>query len=259
MKQSARSETTQFDPGAAAGTRARNTGMPEKKEFSIKAGVVVFVGLIGIFRPDALAAFFTFPPAGPVKVYHLLWALAVFILIKRMIPRYNKKISSRKIFGRFYEEADRITPVRDEQLRRLKALADRGALKSAFYWLLLLADMLLWRTVGMFNDTWIYITVLFFVFMDQFCVSVVCPFKLLAKGKCCSTCRINNWGYIMAFSPLVFIPSFWTWSILAMSIIVVFQWEYLYWRHPRRFFETHNAALMCRNCAVECTERRKLH
>lgn len=259
MNESARSRTAGRKPGAAVGRRDQRKGMPGKKEFWIKASVVVFVGLIGIFRPDVLAAFFTFPPAGPVRVYHILWALTVFILIKRMIPRYNKKISSLKIFARFYDEADRISTARDEQMHRLKAMADRGALKSAFYWLLLLADMLLWRTVGMFNDTWIYITVLFFVFMDQFCVSVACPFKWLAGGKCCSTCRINNWGYLMAFSPLVFIPSFWTWSIIAVSIIVVIQWEYLYWRHPRRFFETHNAALMCRNCVVECTGRRKLH
>jgi hypothetical protein len=233
--------------------------MPGKKEFWVKTGVLVFVGLIGIFRPDVLASFFTFPGTGPVRAYHVLWAFTVFILIKRMIPRYNKKISSRKIFGDFYDPAEGITPKRDEKLIRLKAMADRGALKSAFYWLLLLADMALWRMVGMFNDTWIYITVLFFVFMDQFCVSVFCPFKWLARGKCCSTCRINNWGYIMAFSPLIFIPSFWTWSIIALSIVVVIQWEYLYYRHPERFFETHNAALMCRNCVLECTGTRKLN
>ena len=231
--------------------------MPGKKGFWIKAGMVFFIGLIGIFRPDVLASFFTFPLSSPVKVYHILWALVIFILLKRMIPRFNKKISSRKIFGGFYDEADGISPKRGEQMRRIKAMADRGALKSAFYWSLLLADMALWRMVGMFNDTWIYITVLFFVFMDQFCVSVFCPFKWLAKSKCCSTCRINNWGYIMAFSPLVFIPAFWTWSIVAISIIVVIQWEYLYHRHPQRFFETHNTALMCRNCVVECTGARK--
>jgi hypothetical protein len=234
------------------------TGMPGRRGFYVKAGLVVAVGLIAIFRPDVLRAFFTFALLGPVKVYHVLWALTVFILVKRMVPRFNKKISSQKIFGRFYRQAESITPRRDEQLRSLKARTDRGALKSAFYWLLLLGDIALWRMVGMLSDTWIYIIVLFFVFMDQFCVSVFCPFKWLAGGKCCSTCRINNWGYLMAFSPLVFIESFWTWSIVSLSIIVVIQWEYLYHRFPERFYETHNAALMCRNCAVECTGHRKL-
>jgi hypothetical protein len=228
------------------------------RAFWIKAALVVAVGLIAIFRPDVPPAFFTFPLVGPAKVYHVLWALTVFILVKRMIPRFNKKISSRKIFGRFYQKAGNITPRRDEQLHSLKARTDRGALKSAFYWLLLLADIALWRMVGMLSDTWICIIVLFFIFMDQFCVTVFCPFKWLAGGKCCSTCRINNWGYLMAFSPLVFIQSFWSWSIVALSIIVVIQWEYLYHRFPERFYETHNAALMCRNCTVECTGHRKL-
>jgi len=232
--------------------------MAGTRELWIKAGVVVVIGLVAIFRPGILAAFFTLPLLGPVKVYHILWALAVFVLVKRMFPRFNRKISSRKIFRRFYRQADRIPPKGDEILRSLKAKADRGALKSAFYWLLLLADMALWRKVDIFSDTWVYIVVLFFVFMDQFCVSVFCPFKWLAGGKCCSTCRINNWGYLMAFSPLVFIPSFWTWSIVAFSILIVIQWEFLYYRYPERFFETHNAALMCRNCTAECTGRRKL-
>lgn len=231
---------------------------PGLKAFWIKAALVVAVGLIAIFRPDVPPAFFTFPLIDPLKVYHVLWALAVSILVKRMIPRFNKKISSRKIFGRFYRQAENITPKRDEQLRSLKARTDWGAVRSAFYWLLLVGDMALWRLVGMLNDTWIYIIVLFFVFMDQFCVTVFCPFRWLAGGKCCSTCRINNWGYLMAFSPLIFIPSFWTWSIVALSIIIAIQWEYLYHRFPERFYETHNAALMCRNCTVECTGHRKL-
>lgn len=232
--------------------------MPGATSLWIKAGIVVFIGLIAIFRPGILKEIFFFPLAGVIKVYHILWAAAVFILIKRMLPGFNKKISSRKIFGRYFSEPARGTPKRAETFARMKRAADRGALKSSFYWLLLVGDMALWRLVGMLNDTWVYIIVLFFVFMDQFCVSVVCPFQLLANGKCCSTCRINNWGYLMAFSPLIFIKSFWTWSVVALSAIVLIQWEYFYYRYPERFFETHNAALQCRNCVVECTGKRKL-
>jgi hypothetical protein len=91
--------------------------MPGRRAFLVKAALVVAVGIIAIVRPDVLKAFFTFVLVGPVKVYHALWALAVFILVKRMIPRFNRKISSQKIFGRFYRQAENITPKRDEQLR----------------------------------------------------------------------------------------------------------------------------------------------
>ena len=227
------------------------------KQLFFNGAVVVVAGLFAIFRPDLLTAFFTYP-VFVLNVYHILWFLTVLILVKRMVPAFSRKMSSGKIFRRFYREVDRVAPRRDEIYRRLKKNTDSGALRSALYWLLLLADIGLWRMVGMLSDTWIYIIVLFFVFMDQFCVMIFCPFRWLMKSKCCSTCRIDNWGYLMAFSPLIYIRSFWTWSIVALSIAIVVQWEYLYYRYPERFFETHNASLMCRNCTTACTRKRKL-
>ncbi len=227
------------------------------KQLILNGAIVVATGLFAIFRPDLLVSFFTCP-IFVIKVYHILWVLTLFVLVKRMVPGFSGKVSSGKIFRRFYKEADRTSPAGDEKFRVQKKKTDRGAMKSAFYWLLLLADIYLWRKVGMLSDTWIYIIVLFFVFMDQFCVMVFCPFKWLMGNKCCSTCRIDNWGYLMAFSPLVFIYSFWTWSIVAVSIIIVIQWEYLYCRYPERFFEVRNASLMCKNCVSKCTGKRKL-
>ncbi|HOW55182.1 MAG TPA: hypothetical protein PLR60_11075 [Syntrophorhabdaceae bacterium] len=227
------------------------------KQLILNGAIVVAAGLFAIFRPDLLTFFFTYP-IYIVKVYHILWLLVAVVLVKRMIPGASGKISSGKIFRRFYKEAAGISPARDEKLLALKRRTDSGALRSALYWLLLLADIGLWRMVGMLSDAWIYIIVLFFVFMDQFCVMVFCPFKWLMKNKCCSTCRIDNWGYLMAFSPMIYIYSFWTWSIVALSIIIVVQWEYLYHRYPERFFETHNDALSCRNCVSKCTGKRKL-
>ena len=227
------------------------------KQLILNGGIVVAAGLFAIFRPDLLKSFFAFP-IYVINVYHILWLLVIVVLVKRMIPGSSSKISSGKIFRRFYKEAAGISPARDKKLLALKKKTDSGAIRSAFYWLLLLADIGLWRMVGMLSDTWIYIIVLFFMFMDQFCVMVFCPFRWLMKNKCCSTCRIDNWGYLMAFSPLVFIHSFWTWSIVALSIAIVIQWEYLYHRYPERFFETHNASLACRNCVSKCTGKRKL-
>jgi len=91
--------------------------------------------------------------------------------------------------------------------------------------------------------------------MDEFCATIWCPFQAIIDNKCCNTCRINNWGYIMAFSPMIFIPSFWTYSILFLSILAIVQWEYLYHRHPERFFELYNAGLMCKNCVKKCKKR----
>ena len=173
-----------------------------------------------------------------------------------MVPRFNTKMSSGKVFGRnFVSSTNEDTERRRGKFYSIKQKTDSGALRSGLYWILLLLVMWMWRHVGMLSDVWLYVIVLFFVFMDQFCISVFCPFQWLMRNKCCNTCRINNWGYCMAFSPFIFSPTFWTYSILFVSILGVIQWEYRYLRHPERFYDIYNANLMCKNCRTHC--RRK--
>ena len=127
-----------------------------------------------------------------------------------------------------------------------------GAIKAGLYWVLAVLFVGLLYYTEVLNTMWLMLTVVFFIFMDQFCVSVWCVFKWIIGNKCCNTCRINNWGYLMAFSTLIYVPSFWTYSVLIMSAIVVIQWEYLAAKHPERFFELYNINLQCRNCDGIC-------
>ena len=116
------------------------------------------------------------------------------------------------------EDTDR----KRQGFQKSKRKADSGALRSGLYWIFLLLVMWMWRYVGILPDVWLYVIVLFFIFMDQFCISVFCPFQWLMQNKCCNTCRINNWGYCMAFSPLIFIHTFWTYSIVFLSFVTIF-------------------------------------
>jgi hypothetical protein len=224
------------------------------RRLTYKAAMVVIPGLLAIFRPEWLVSFFTFPIFF-FRVYHVLWLMAILILFKRFIPRLNPKMSLGKIYARNFLSAGEITPPREKRYRESKRKADSGAMRSAIYWILLVLTIGFWRKAGMLSDTWIYIIVLFFVFMDQFCSTLFCPFMWLAQSKCCNTCRINNWGYMMAFSPMIYIPSFWTYSILFMSAATLIQWEFLYLRHPERFYEQYNANLMCKNCKRKVCKR----
>ncbi|HVN96926.1 MAG TPA: hypothetical protein VMT62_10885 [Syntrophorhabdaceae bacterium] len=224
----------------------------------LKGVAVVAVGLSAIFCPHTLVFLFTFPVLSSLKVYHILWFLSMAVFVKRMTPRFNAKMSSGKIFGRnFVSSANEDTGRRKAKFLIAKRKTDSGAIRSGLYWILLLLVMWMWRRVGILPDVWLYVIVLFFVFMDQFCITVFCPFQWLMRNKCCNTCRINNWGYCMAFSPFVFIPTFWTYSILLFSVASLVQWEYLYLRHPERFYDIYNANLMCKNCRTQC--RRKSH
>lgn len=223
----------------------------------IKGLIVVVAGLFAIFRPDILTFWFVHPVISPVRVYHILWVLTLLILIKRMVPKYNLKMSSGKVFGKNFLNTGRDNERIQGKFKIRKRRTDSGAFRSGLYWILLILVMWMWRFVGMLPDVWIYVIVIFFIFMDQFCISVFCPFQWLMQSKCCNVCRINNWGYLMAFLPLIFIPGFWTYSILFLSLLSVIQWEYLYFRHPERFYEIYNAHLMCKNCKTHCSKRSK--
>jgi hypothetical protein len=159
-------------------------------------------------------------------------------------------MSSGKVYGRHFAPFGDESEARRLRFDRARRQADAGAARSAVYWVLIVLTTGLFRLVGIFDTAWLIAATAFFVFMDEFCVTVWCPFKWLTKTKCCNTCRINNWGYLMAFSPLIFIPSFWTYSLLVVAAVVVVQWEYQYHRHPEWFFDVYNAKLLCKHCIL---------
>jgi hypothetical protein len=223
----------------------------DKVKLCLKGAVLALCLVLSWGRPRLLIGFFTCGIAF-FHVYHLFWLGAVLILVKRMVPRLNAKITSGKIFGSHYTGSREKTPAGEEKLKSYVRKMNRGALKTAAYWLLVILGTGALYRVHLFGPVGLFMVVVFFIFMDQFCVSVWCPFEWIIGNKCCASCRINNWGYLMAFAPLVFLPSFWTLSIVALSIGVVLQWEYMFHAHPERFFELLNENLMCRNCKDRC-------
>lgn len=207
--------------------------------------------VLAILRPEMLSRTFTYEISF-FKVYHLVWLLAMVLIAKRLIPRFNSKISMGKIFERHYAGAMDTNPVKARKLQDYVKKVNIGAVKAAVYWVLAVLFVGLLYYSGVMNSFWLTLTVVFFIFMDQFCVSAWCVFQWIVGTKCCNTCRINNWGYFMAFSTLIYLPSFWTYSLLLLSAIVVVQWEYLFYKHPERFYELYNINLQCRNCGKRC-------
>jgi len=223
------------------------------RKLSVKGGILIISLFLAIFYPNVLVEFFTYGLPF-FKIYHMLWLLVVLILIKRLIPGLNPKINLGKIYGRNYIHAGGDSSAKKKRLADYIKKMNFGAIRSAIYWTLLVLDIGFWYVAGLLDPVWLIVIVIFFIFMDQFCITVWCPFKTIIQNKCCNTCRINNWGYLMAFSPLIFIHSFWTYSILFLSVVIIVQWEYIYYKHPERFYELYNAKLMCKNCLNKCAK-----
>ena len=66
----------------------------------------------------------------------------------------------------------------------------------------------------------LFLFTVFFYVCDLICVLIWCPFRLLMRNRCCTTCRIFNWDHLMMFAPMLFVRSFYAQSLLLMSLVV---------------------------------------
>ena len=63
----------------------------------------------------------------------------------------------------------------------------------------------------------------------------------------------------MMFTPLVVIPSAYTWSLSALAFGLFLRWEIAVKRHVRWFSDETNAALRCLNCQEKlCAHKKQL-
>lgn len=93
---------------------------------------------------------------------------------------------------------------------------------------------------------------------DMICILFFCPFQMwIMKNKCCGTCRMYNWDFVMMFTPLIFIMNFFTWGLVVASLALLLEWEIIYRKHPERFTENTNQSLSCANCKEKLCYHKK--
>lgn len=122
-------------------------------------------------------------------------------------------------------------------------------------WVGLLAALAVLFFTGVLGRDEIFLVAVFFFVCDLICVLVWCPFRLIMRNKCCTTCRIFNWDHLMMFSPFVLTPGFYTTSLLIVAFAAWVVWEVCVMVYPERFWERTNVALQCANCTDKlCTQ-----
>jgi len=93
---------------------------------------------------------------------------------------------------------------------------------------------------------------------DMICILFFCPFQTwFMKNRCCVTCRIYNWDFPMMFTPMVFLPHGYTWSLLGLSLVILLRWELTIRRYPERFSERTNDCMSCKNCEEKLCHHKK--
>lgn len=125
-------------------------------------------------------------------------------------------------------------------------------------WVLLNSVVGILYFTGVIDEGILILICLAYSICDMICILFFCPFQTwFMKNKCCGSCRIYNWDYAMMFTPLIFIPHYYTWTILGIALLLLIYWEIAVHRHPERFSEETNACLSCANCKEKLCHHKK--
>ena len=166
---------------------------------------------------------------------------AVFLweMVLRFFPSSMESMGCQKQFAKNYVPAAGLAP----------PSTWRSTLAVLLSWLLLNGAIGAVYFLGWIDAGILLLISLFYSICDMICILFFCPFQTwFMKNKCCGSCRIYNWDYAMMFTPLVFIPHLYTWSLLGVALLLAAAWEIAAWRHPERFHEQTNECLSCKNC-----------
>ena len=185
-----------------------------------------------------------------LSLLHLLWLVWVADMFLQIIPIKNKvALGSQKLF------ANRFRPILEKvnykALKKYVISTTQSAYKVMLIWAVLIAAIGILYYTNVIDKIWLFMISVFFYVCDLICVLIWCPFRLIMKNKCCTTCRIFNWDHLMMFSPLIFAGGFFALSLVAMAVLAWLIWELCVMFYPERFWEMTNLSLKC----CECTDK----
>ncbi len=184
-------------------------------------------------------------------VFGLVWVVYVLDMLFRFFPSGIESMGCQKQFKRnYYHVGTDIPPDRKRMDRGLWAVVASWLGLNGVFGALYLAKVLDWAEMLLLCQV--------YAVCDMICILFFCPFQAwFMKNKCCGTCRIYNWDFAMMFTPLIFVRSWYTWSLLALSLGLLAYWEISYAKWPERFDEVTNAALRCENCEEKLCRHKK--
>ncbi len=184
-------------------------------------------------------------------VFWIVWLVFATEIVLRLFPSRAESMGCQKQFKKNYIPKGNAIPEKQAWWRTLIMVS---------LWFLADGTVVALYLLSVIDAGLVVLYCLFLSVLDIICILFFCPFQtFVMKNKCCASCRIYNWDYIMMFSPLFFIPSFFTVSIAGLSFALFLVWEIIYKVHPERFSVSTNAALDCSHCEEKlCAHKTQL-
>jgi hypothetical protein len=212
--------------------------------------IAVFVAAICLYLSDKSSLVISngLPLGNGIKPLHILWLILTAEMILKFFPQKVMSMGCRKQFKANYAPSGK-KPLKTEIAAWMKG-ENAAAKKVLAVWLGGNAVVAILYYAKILGESEMVLLSLFYYVCDLICILVYCPFQsLIMKNRCCVTCRIFNWDSMMMFTPLVFVRSFFSWSLVLIALFLLIHWEVTYWRHPQRFLEESNQSLTCAHCS----------
>lgn len=178
-----------------------------------------------------------------------IWIVYAIEMFLRFFPSKIESPGCQKQFAKNYKPTEKEKP-------RLQSWKRTFAVAAA--WLILNAIIGVLYYTGIIDAGILILINLAYGVCDMICILFFCPFQTwFMKNRCCTDCRIYNWDFAMMFTPYIFIPHAYTWSLLAISLLLLIRWEISVRRHPERFSDRTNAFITCQNCEEKLCHHKK--
>ncbi len=229
-----------------------------RKRYMIRliARSIIFLvcAAVCIWKPESFRVLDGWNFFDGITPFHILWVIWCVDMFLQIIPIKNRvALGSQKLF------ANRFRPIRDkinyQALKDYVISTTHSALMVLVLWVLLITAIGILYFTGVIGKPIVFTISVAFYVCDLICVLIWCPFRLIMKNKCCTTCRIFNWDHVMMFSPLIFLGGFYSISLLVMAFLALIVWEVCIMLYPERFWEMTNVALKCSECTDKlCTQ-----
>lgn len=184
----------------------------------------------------------------------LIWIVFAVEMLLRFFPSRFESMGCQKQFARNYKPRN-VADAKPQIQSPWRTAAVVGA------WFLLNGIIGAVYFVGWIDKGILLLIALAYSVCDIICILFFCPFQTwFMKNRCCATCRIYNWDFAMMFTPLIFVKNPYSWSLVALSLVLLIKWEFLVRKHPERFSECTNTSLSCSECKEKlCHHKTQLH
>ena len=192
-------------------------------------------------------------------VFGVIWIVYVLEMVLRFVPSKIESPGCQKIFAQNYRPTGARNPMVQPTRKTILVALVWCAINAPFVILYALDKFGIFPLV---DDGIMILLSLAYGICDMICILFFCPFQSwIMKNRCCSTCRIYNWDFIMMFTPMMFLifSPFMPFAIsLVMIAIVLFVvWEINVVRHPERFSDKTNKSIQCRYCNEKLCHHKK--